>query len=82
VVYFCSSTYIRFTAVSFQFSLIGNDYDGAMLLEDLDEDREIGECIDVSPAEFGPKGELPEKWFVVCDNLLFSKYIGLKRPPH
>ena len=76
------NTYNGFAAVTFQFSRIGNDEGAAQLLEDLDQDRKIRKYIDVLPVEFDPKGGFPEKWFVVCHNLLFSKFIDLKRPPH
>jgi len=62
------NTYNRFTAVTFQFSRIGNDLGAAKLLEDLDQDEDIGKYIDVLPVEFDPQGEFPEKWFVVCHN--------------
>jgi len=73
------NTYNGFAAVTFQFSRIGNDPGAAQLLEDLDQDQEIGNCIDVLPVEFDPQGEFPEKWFVVCHKRLFSGLTGLKR---
>ena len=78
---FSSNAYNRFTAVSFQFSRIGNDPRATQLLIDLDDDPDIREYIDVLPVEFGPEFEF-DKWFVVCHNLLFSHFIDLKRPPH
>ena len=78
--HFYSNTYNGSTAVSFQFSRIGSDPGAAMLLHSLDRDPGIGEYIDVLPVKFDPKGEFPEKWFVVCRGLLFSKFIELKWP--
>ena len=75
-------TYDEFAAVRFQFTRVGSDPGAAELLESLDQDREIGEYIDVLPVEFNPKGEFPEKWFVVCQNLLFSKFINQKWKHH
>ena len=66
------------TAVSFQFSRIGNDPGAAQLLRDLDEDPDLGEYIDVLPVEFNLKKQLEDKWFVVCRNQLSSKLINLK----
>jgi len=82
VIYFCSNTYNGFAAVSFQFSLIGNDYGAAKLLEDLDEDPDIGEYIDILPVEFDLERRMEDRWYIVCHNLLFSHFIDLKRPPH
>ena len=62
---FYSNTYKGFIAVSFQFSRIGNDSGAAQLLIDLDDDREIGEFIDVLLVEFDFERQLEEKWFVV-----------------
>ena len=76
MVHFCSNTYPGFAAVSFQFSLIGNDPHSAMLLEDLDDDPDVGDYIDMLPIEFDFKDQLRDKWFVVCHNLHFSKLIN------
>ena len=76
VVYFCSSTYSRCTAVSFQFSRIGNDLGAAKFLEGLDQDPDIGENISVLPVEFDLKQQLTHRWFVVCHDLLLSKLIN------
>ena len=75
VVYFYSSTYNGFTAVSFQFSRIGHDPGAAQLLIDLDEDPDLGEYIDVFPVEFDLERQLEDKWFVVCHNQLFKLLI-------
>jgi len=80
VAYFYSNTYNGSTAVLFQFSRIGSDPGAAMLLHNLGQDPGIGEFIDVLPVKFDPKGEFPEKWFVVCHYLLFSKLLELKWP--
>ena len=76
MVHISSNTHNGFTAVSFQFSLIGNDPDAAKLLEDLDQDPDIGEYIDMLPVEFDLERQLEDKWFVVCHNLHFSKLIN------
>lgn len=76
VVYFYSNTYSGFTAVTFQFSLIGKDPGGAKLLQDLDQDPDIGEYIDALPIEFDPEPQLEDKWSVVCYNRLFSKLMN------
>ena len=78
MIYFYSNTYNEFTAVTFQFSRIGNDPGAAKLLEDLDKDRDLRESIDVLPVEFDLKCLLATKWFVVCHNQLFSKLIEFK----
>ena len=75
MVYVRSNTYNMFAAVSFQFSLIGNDPGAAKLLEDLGQDRDLGEFIDVFPVEFDLERQLTDKWFVVCYNLLFKLII-------
>lgn len=72
-----SNTYDGLTAVTFQFSRIGNDSGAAKLLEDLDQDPDVGKYIDVLPVEFDPEGEFPEKWFVVCYKFPFSKASSL-----
>jgi len=59
-----------FDAVTFQFSRIGNDSGAAKLLEDLDQDPDVGKYIDVLPVGFDPEGEFPEKWFVLPKILL------------
>ena len=81
MVYFCSNTYNRFTAVSFQFSLIGNNPSAAKLLEDLDDDPDLGEFIDVLPVEFDLGRQLQDKWFVVCHIPLFARLTDLKWKP-
>ena len=58
--------YNGFTAVSFQFSRIGNDPGAAKLLKRLGRDKSLRKCIDVLPVEFDPEFLLAEKWFVVC----------------
>ncbi|PUU72532.1 hypothetical protein B9Z19DRAFT_1137337 [Tuber borchii] len=56
-------------AVSFQFSLIGDDPGAAQLL--IDQDPGLGEYIDVFPVEFDLKHQLEEdKWFVLRKILL------------
>ena len=76
MIYFYSNTYNGFTAVSFQFSRIGNDPGAEQLLNDLDDDKELGEFIDVLPVEFDPEIKLVDKWFVVCHNRLSSELIN------
>ena len=76
MIYFYSNTYNGFTAVSFQFSRIGNDPGAEQLLNDLDDDEELGEFIDVLPVEFDPEIKLKDKWFVVCHNRLSSELIN------
>ena len=68
VVYFYSNTYNGFTAVSFQFSRIGNDPGAAQLLIDLDEDPDLGDYIDILPVEFDLESQLEDKWFIVGHN--------------
>jgi len=65
-----SNTYNGFTAVSFQFSRIGNDPGAAELLQGLDRNESLRKLIDVLPVEFDPKFLLAEKWFVVCHTRL------------
>ena len=77
-VYLCSNAYNGSTAVSFQFSRIGNDPGATKLLQDLDDDAELGEFIDVFPVEFDIQHQMEDKWFVVCHNPLFSELISLK----
>lgn len=72
---FYSNTYTGFTAVTFQFTRIGNDLGAAQLLINLDEDPDIREYIDVLPVEFGLDHLSEDKWFVVCHDMLFSKCI-------
>ena len=81
MIYFYSNAYNWFTAVSFQFSRIGNDPGATQLLIDLDDDPDLGEFIDVLPVEFDLKSQLEDKWFVVCHNRLSSKLIDLKQKP-
>ena len=72
-----------FTAVSFQFSLIGNGPGTAKLLEDLDQDQDLSEYIDVLPIESDLECLLADKWFVVCHTrLFFSKPSNQKWKPH
>ncbi|PUU80831.1 hypothetical protein B9Z19DRAFT_1106808 [Tuber borchii] len=59
-----------FDAVKFQFSRIGNDPGAAKLLEDLGEDRDIGEYVDVLPVEFYLERQLEDKWFILPKILL------------
>ena len=83
MIYFYSNTYNEFTAVTFQFSRIGNDPGAAELLEDLDDDPDLREYIDVLPVEFELKRLLEEdKWLLVCHNLLFFKGIDFQENTH
>ena len=75
LIYFYYNTYSGFTAVTFQFTRIGNDPGAAQLLIDLDEDPDIREYLDVLPVEFGLENLSEDKWFVVCLDMLFSKCI-------
>ena len=79
--WFYSNTYNRFTAVSFQLTLIGNDPSAFQLLIDLVRDPDLGNFIDMLPLDFNPRAASGEdgKWWVVCHNLLFLKRIDLKR---
>ena len=76
MVYLCSNTYNVPTAVSFQFSLIGNDPRAAKLLEELDQDPDIGEHNDILPVEFDLEHQMEDKWFVVCHVLFFRRLIN------
>ena len=71
VVYFRSNTYNRFTAVPFQFSIIGSDPGAARLLEELDQDPDIGGYIDMLLFDFDFEHQMEDKWFVGCRILLF-----------
>jgi len=66
VVYFCFNTYDGFTAVLLQFSRIGNDPGAAKLLEDLDQDPDIGEFISTFSLDLDFELQMEDKWFVVC----------------
>ena len=68
MIHFYSNSYNGFTAVSFQFSRIGNDSGAARLLEELDEDPGLGDSIDILPVEFDLGHQLEDKWFIVCHN--------------
>ena len=72
MILFYSNTYNGFTAVTFQFSRIGNDPGATKLLIDLAEDQDLGEYIDVLPIEFDLERQLEDKWFVVCHNQIFK----------
>jgi len=72
---------MMFTAVTFQFSCIGNDPDAAQLLKDLDRDPDIGRYIDVFLVGSNFERQLEDKWFVVCYSLPFSKLVDLKGSP-
>ena len=74
--YLFSNTYNGSAAVSFQFSLIGNDPGAAKLLEELDQDPDVGEHIDILPVEFDLKHQMEDKWFVVCHVLFFCKLLN------
>lgn len=63
-----SNTYNGFTAVSFQFSRIGNDSGAEQLLIDLDDDTDLGNYIDVLPVKFDLEDQLKDKWWMVCHN--------------
>ena len=76
MIFFYTNADNGFTAVSFQFSLIGNDPGAAKLLEDLGQDRDLREFIDAFPVEFDLERQPTDKWFVVCHNMLFSKLIN------
>ncbi|PUU80839.1 hypothetical protein B9Z19DRAFT_973419 [Tuber borchii] len=67
-------------AVSFQFSLIGNDPGAAKLLEDLDQDQELSEYIDVLPVESDLECLLADKWFVI-PKVLLGAILPDVRPP-
>jgi len=77
MIHFYYNTYDVFTAVSFQFSLIGNDPSAHMLLESLylDHDLDIGKYIDVLPLDRHFEPQLVDKWFVVCHTQLFKLMI-------
>ena len=75
MIYFYSNAYNEFTAVSFQFSRIGNDPGAAELLKGLDQDLTLGEYIDVLPVEFDLETQIKDP-FVVCHNLLFAKLMN------
>ena len=81
MVCFCSNTYGGSTVVAFQFSRIGNDLGGARLLEELDEDPYVGDCIDVFQVEFDLKIQMKDKWFMVCQSLLLSEVIDSNWKP-
>jgi len=70
-----SNSYNGFTAVSFQFSRIGNDSGAAQLLIDLDEDTDLGDSIDILPVEFDLEHQLEDKWFIVCHNQPFFRLL-------
>ncbi|KAG0641322.1 hypothetical protein HOY80DRAFT_1113319 [Tuber brumale] len=53
-----------FTAVTFQFSRIGNNFRADQLLRELDQDRDIGRWTDIFPIEFDLKQQVEDKWFV------------------
>ena len=76
MIYFYSNTYNEFTAVRFQLSRIGNDPGAVKLLEDLDQDPDLGEYIDVLPVEFYLESLFADKWSVVCHIWLFSRLIN------
>lgn len=77
MLYFYSDTYNGLTAVSFQFSRIGDDGGAYQLLKDLDDDPNIGENIEVFDVKLDKNGQL-DVWLAVCHYLLF-KPIDLKR---
>ena len=70
MVYIYSNAYNGLTAVTFQFSRIGNDPGAAQLLIDLDKDPDLGKYIDILPIEFDIERQLMDKWWVVCHNQL------------
>jgi hypothetical protein len=60
-----------FEAVAFQFSHIGNDPGAAQLLNDLDDDKDIGDWIDTLPVDHDLNRQLSDdKWFVLPKILL------------
>ena len=69
------NAYNGLTAVTFQFSRIGNDPGAARLFVHLDEDPDLGEYIDILPVEFDLEHQLRDKWWVVCHNQLFKLLI-------
>ena len=75
MIYIYSNAYNGLTAVTFQFSRIGNDPGAARLLIDLDQDPDLGKFIDILPVEFDLERQLEDKWWVVCHNQLFKLLI-------
>ncbi|PUU79854.1 hypothetical protein B9Z19DRAFT_977536 [Tuber borchii] len=69
------------TAVSFQFSRIGNDPDAHKLFLELDDDPVLGEFIDVLDIGLDPKNALEDKWFAV-PKILLGAISPRVRPPH
>ena len=77
MMHFYYNTYDEFTAVSFQFSLIGNDIGAQMVLEGLysNHDLDIGKYIDVLHVDRHFEPQLVDKWFVVCHTQLLRLMI-------
>lgn len=77
----CMITYDGTTAVTFQFSRIGNDTKTDKLLIELDQDPDIGPFIDVFFVKLDLNSELEDdRWFVVGHKRLFNSLIFNGRP--
>ncbi|CUS12903.1 unnamed protein product [Tuber aestivum] len=70
-----------FEAVTFQFSRIGNDPGATQLLEELDNDVDLGKYIDILPVECDLRRQLAEdRWFVLPKILLGAILPDVKSP--